>query len=98
MAWFTGAGDVPAINVAFSNDAGSSFGDAVRIDRGEPLGRVDTLMLDDGTALVSWVEWQGSDGGLLVCRATVDGCISSHRLTFELRRQLDEFSTNGGYV
>ncbi len=81
VAWFTGAGDVPAINVAFSNDAGSSFGDAVRIDRGEPLGRVDTLMLDDGTALVSWVEWQGSDEALLVCRATVDGCISSHRLT-----------------
>lgn len=81
VAWFTGAGDVPAINVAFSNDAGSSFGDAVRIDRGEPLGRVDTLMLDHGTALVSWVEWQGSDEALLVCRATVDGCISSHRLT-----------------
>ena len=80
VAWFTGAGDVPAVNVAFSNDAGATFGDAIRIDRGEPIGRVDALMLEDGTALVSWVEWQGSDEILLVCQATDKGCISSQRL------------------
>jgi hypothetical protein len=80
VAWFTGAGDVPAVNVAFSNDVGATFGDAIRIDRGEPIGRVDALLLEDGTALVSWVEWQGSDEILLVCQATDKGCISSQIL------------------
>lgn len=80
VAWFTGAGDVPAVKIAFSHDAGTTFGDAIRIDRGELIGRVDALMLEDGTALVSWVEWQGSDEILLVCRATNQGCINSQRL------------------
>lgn len=80
VAWFTGAGDVPAVKVAFSSDAGASFYDAIRIDEGEPSGRVGALMLDNGTALISWVEWQGADEVLLVCRATPDGCDGPHRL------------------
>lgn len=74
VAWFTAAGDMPAVKVAFSEDAGETFGDAVRIDRGQPVGRVDTLKLEDGTALVSWIEWRGSDEILLVCQVTADGC------------------------
>lgn len=80
VAWFTGAGDVPAVNIAFSADAGHSFGDAVRIDRGQPVGRVDTLMLEDGLALISWVEWVGADEVLFVCLATEDGCISTRHV------------------
>lgn len=80
VAWFTGADDVPAVNVAFSHNAGTTFGDVIRIDRGEPMGRVDALMLEDGTALVSWIEWQGSDEILLVCQVTDEGCINSQRL------------------
>ena len=80
VAWFTGAGDVPAVKVAFSSDAGASFGEAVRIDEGEPIGRVGALMLDDGTALISWVEWQGADEVLLICHVTQDGCVAPHRL------------------
>lgn len=80
VAWFTGAGDVPAVNLAFSSDAGDNFRDALRIDLGQPVGRVDTLMLDDGSALISWIEWQGAGEALVVCRATAEGCAGSHRL------------------
>jgi hypothetical protein len=80
VAWFTGAGDVPAVKIAFSSDAGNSFGDAFRIDRGQPVGRVDTLMMDDGSALISWVEWKELEEVLMVCWATPEGCIGSYEL------------------
>lgn len=73
VAWFTEANDVPAVNVVFSDDAGASFGPAVRVDGGQGVGRVDVLLLDDGTALVSWVEWVGQAEALTVCRAVFGG-------------------------
>ncbi len=84
VAWFTAANDIPAVNIAFSEDSGVSFGDAVRIDRGAPLGRVDTLMLEDGSALVSWVEWDGPNEIILICRVTTDGCTGSQRLAVNI--------------
>lgn len=56
VAWFTAPGDKPAVNVAFSNDAGATFAKPARVDGGEAAGRVDLLLLKDGSALVTWVE------------------------------------------
>jgi hypothetical protein len=56
VAWFTGAGNQPRVNVIFSNDGGETFGKAVRIDGGNPSGRVDVEWLDDQTAIVTWLE------------------------------------------
>lgn len=56
VGWFTMAGGTPRVRVAFSTDAGATFGDAVETDDGDPVGRVDLLMLEDGSALVGWVE------------------------------------------
>lgn len=77
VAWFTGAGDIPAIKLAFSEDAGLSFGPPVRIDHGQPVGRVDTVMLADGSALVSWIGWDGTGEVLSLCRATGAGCMAA---------------------
>lgn len=75
LVWFTGAGGVPAVKMAFSDDRGASFGPARQIDLGGPAGRVDLLQLADGSALVSWVEWTAAGEVLLTCRATAaDGC------------------------
>jgi hypothetical protein len=43
--------------VAFSNDGGKTFGQPVRVDDAQTLGRVDAVMLDDGRAVVSWLEF-----------------------------------------
>lgn len=56
VAWFTGAGNVARAKVAFSSDGGGTFSEPVVIDDGNPAGRVDVLMRDDGSALVSWIE------------------------------------------
>ncbi|HUR92207.1 MAG TPA: sialidase family protein [Gemmatimonadaceae bacterium] len=61
LAWFTAATDSGRVNLAFSDDAGATFGAPVRIDDGRPAGRVDVVMLRDGGALVSWIERTGGD-------------------------------------
>lgn len=63
-AWFTGADpEGPRVLVAFSDDGGATFGPPVRLDEGGALGRVDVLLLDDGSALASWVASGGGGGG-----------------------------------
>lgn len=61
VAWFTGAGDVPRVKVAFSGDGGATFGEPTVVDDGDPVGRVDLLMRDDGSALVTWLERTGGE-------------------------------------
>jgi hypothetical protein len=61
VAWFTAAGDKPVVKLAFSGDAGATFGAPIVVDEARPLGRVDVVMTDDGTALVSWLA-QGDAG------------------------------------
>lgn len=56
VAWFTAARDTPRVNVAFSHDAGATFTAPVRVDGGNPAGRVDVLLLDAQRALVVWLE------------------------------------------
>ncbi len=81
VAWFTGADDIAKVHVAFSKDMGQSFEPPFRIDRSEPLGRVDALMLEDGSALVTWLEWDGDDEVLRVCRVKrVAGCVAHQEL------------------
>jgi hypothetical protein len=67
VAWFTGAQETAVVNVAFSDDAGISFEDTARIDLGRPVGRVDLEMLEDGSAIVSWVELSDSGEALMLC-------------------------------
>ena len=74
LAWFTAPNDSARVNVAFSNDAGATFGTPTRIDAGSPAGRVDLALLADGGALVTWVERTGGDGAAVrVRRVARDG-------------------------
>jgi hypothetical protein len=74
IAWFPAANDSPRVKLAFSPDAGASWGPPVRVDHGAPGGRVDAAMLDDGSALVTWIERVGGDtAAVRVRRVTPDG-------------------------
>ncbi len=61
VAWFTGAQDTSRVRVAFSTDAGAAFSAPVRVDEGNPAGRVDIELLSGDAALVSWIERSGGD-------------------------------------
>ena len=55
VAWFT-APDVPRVRVAFSQDGGRTFAPPVEVASGSVAGRVDVVLLDDGRAVVSWMQ------------------------------------------
>jgi hypothetical protein len=57
VAWFTALKDQGQAWVAFSNDAGRTFGNPVRLDDAASLGKVDVEMLDDGSVAATWVEF-----------------------------------------
>ena len=73
VAWFTGANSKPQVRLALSKDAGASFGEPITVDDGNPAGRVETLLLDDGGALVCWLEKLPDGGAVRVRRVKPDG-------------------------
>jgi hypothetical protein len=75
VAWYTGAGDAPRVKLAFSRDAGESFASPVTIDDGSPIGRVDLLLLEDGSALVCWLEKAAGGGSLRLRRVKPGGAM-----------------------
>ena len=86
VAWFTAASDVPQINVAFSGDAGATFGKPLRVDQGFPAGRTDVLLLPDGSALVTWLELTNRGEELLLCQVTANAaCREPTRLVASRR-------------
>lgn len=73
VSWFTAAKESQRVNVAFSTDAGASFGQPVQVDEGSPVGRVQVHMLGDGSALVCWLERTAKGGEIKVRRVRPDG-------------------------
>jgi hypothetical protein len=73
LAWFTAAHDSSRVQVAFSDDGGVKFGGALRIDDGKPTGRVQVAWLDDGEAVVAWMESSGEHIVLRSRRLSVSG-------------------------
>jgi hypothetical protein len=59
VAWFTAPDDKPQVNVLMSNDSGKTFGKKIRVDDGNPVGRVGIVSRASGAAVVSWVERSG---------------------------------------
>jgi hypothetical protein len=56
VGWFTVQGGAGQAFVAFSTDAGRTFGQPVRTDDGVAIGRLQIGVLKDGSAAVSWIE------------------------------------------
>ncbi len=73
VAWFTGANDKSQVKLAFSPDAGETFSAPIAIDDGNPAGRVDVLLLPDGSAVVSWLEKLPKGGEVRMRKVKADG-------------------------
>ena len=82
VAWFTGTDNIATIKVAFLENSRVTFGPAFQVDSGKSVGRVGTLMLATGDALISWMEWTSDGEVLMLCRATKnDGCVARQTIT-----------------
>ncbi|HEX9564033.1 MAG TPA: sialidase family protein [Gemmatimonadaceae bacterium] len=77
VAWFTGARDTARVRLAFSSDAGATFGPAIQVDEGNPVGRVDVELDDDGRAIVSWLERTAGEEAAVLVRAVTPAGIRS---------------------
>jgi hypothetical protein len=75
--WFAAPNDNGRAFVAFSQDAGKTWGNAIRLDDEASLGRVDIEMLDDGSAIASWVEFANGKSQFKVRRLRASGQRSS---------------------
>ena len=75
VAWYTQAGDQSRVKLAFSDDTGQTFGPPIVVDDGEAVGRVDVLLLPDGSALVCWLAGTVEAGEIKVRRITIDGAL-----------------------
>lgn len=76
LAWFTEAKQEPKVKIAWSEDAGATFGAPIVIDEALPLGRVDLALDQQGAAYVTWLRQKSleSDGAeLRVVRVEPNG-------------------------
>lgn len=82
--WFTAAENTPRVLARVSADSGSNFGPVMRVDLGRPQGRVDSVMLADGTLVMTWLEMTGQDatkaGGIYLRTLSPTGELSAPRL------------------
>lgn len=69
IAWFSSPDKNGRVQVIFSNDGGATFNSPVKINESETIGRVDLILLDETSAMVSWME--GSE--IKVARVYSDG-------------------------
>lgn len=79
VSWFTAAQEKGRVNVAFSSNAGETFDPPIRVDAGAPSGRVDLILLYDGSALVTWIEGLGEKAYIALRRVHPDGRMSQIR-------------------
>ena len=56
VVWFSSPEKEPQVKIAFSENGGETFSDPVRVDEGRSIGRVDLELMNEETAMVSWME------------------------------------------
>lgn len=56
IAWFSMKENKAQVKIIFSEDGGATFNTPIQVDEGKAIGRVDVVMLDNETAMVSWME------------------------------------------
>lgn len=70
VAWFSAARNQPEVKVIFSEDGGETFGQPITIDKQNPSGRVDVIMLDKKRAMVSWLAKDSEKSYIKACEVS----------------------------
>ncbi|MDH5365441.1 MAG: exo-alpha-sialidase [Cyclobacteriaceae bacterium] len=75
IAWFSASNNSPQVKLIFSDDIGETFSSPVIVDDSFPLGRVDVGMLDNSTAIVSWLDKGKTEAEIKVAKFNKEGII-----------------------
>jgi len=73
VAWFSALKDEGKAFVAFSHDAGRTFGAPVRVDDVSAIGHVGLEWIEDGAVAASWIEFANERQQFRVRRVSADG-------------------------
>lgn len=77
VAWFQAKDGQPKAFIAFSSDAGRTFGVPIRLDSEGTLGRVDVEMLADGSAVAAYIDLTGNRAEFRVRHVRASGSTSA---------------------
>lgn len=80
VAWFTAAAEQPKVRIAFSKDAGQTFGAPFEVEAGRPLGRVDLVLDEQGVASLVWLETVADEAEIRLARFTAAGQAAPNRI------------------
>ncbi len=72
-AWFTAKDGFPQVKLAFSSDAGASFGTPIIVSEGVTNGRVGITYLENGTIAVSWMDTKDKEASVMVANYGTQG-------------------------
>ncbi len=73
VAWYTASGDKARVEVAFSSDAGGTWSKATVVNTARSDGYASTVLDDDGSGIVSWLEAGGGATRVMVRRVSAAG-------------------------
>ena len=73
VAWMTAKDDQGHAFAAFSIDAGATFGAPIRLDDAASLGRVGIALMEDGSAVASWIEFANQRAQLRIRQIDASG-------------------------
>ncbi|MDC0923343.1 hypothetical protein OAQ26_01085 [Flavobacteriaceae bacterium] len=76
VSWFTVIDGKPRVNLSFSESYGDSFGEPIKINDYDAIGRVDVAFLNDQEVLVSYMEGDYDSTYLRIKKVSVDGKVS----------------------
>ncbi len=79
VAWYTAPDGDARVQVIFSTDGGETFGRPMRIDNGNPLGRVALVMLPGNEAFVVWMEHDDTGARIMGARVGLQGMFGAHQ-------------------
>lgn len=79
VAWYTAAHDTARVLVATSTDGGATFGAPVRIDEGDPIGRVSIVLDSWAEPIVAWLEQRTTDEAEVLVRRVTGATIGDTR-------------------
>ena len=82
VAWFTAADGKPRVFARYAQDRDKALREPIRLDLGHPLGRIETVVLVDSSALFLWMEMktEANAGGIYARRLWPDGRLSAPQL------------------
>lgn len=75
VIWFTAANSEMKSQVAVADNQTGLYSDAIQVDLGSTIGRVDAIMRQNGDIWVSWVETEQQEGRIYLRKIASDGSL-----------------------